>query len=171
VPDVIVVGAGAAGLAAASRLTEDGYDVVVLEARDRIGGRVFTERPHGLTACIELGAEFIHGAAPQVHELATAHGLASVDVAENRYVKSRKRFEPMRDFWPRLDRVMRRLDAQRDPDRSFADALQANRRSLAAADRMLAKQFVEGFHAADTTIVSERALADGGTPCDDVRET
>lgn len=57
--DVIVIGAGAAGLAAASRLTQAGKKVIVLEARDRIGGRVHTIREHG--AVVEAGAEFVHG--------------------------------------------------------------------------------------------------------------
>src|SRR4051812_30578875 len=42
--DVVVIGAGVAGLAAADRLREEGADVVVLEARDRIGGRILTLR-------------------------------------------------------------------------------------------------------------------------------
>jgi phytoene dehydrogenase-like protein len=43
----IVVGAGFAGLAAADRLAERGADVLVLEARDRVGGRVWSERIEG----------------------------------------------------------------------------------------------------------------------------
>lgn len=55
---VIVVGAGLAGLAAADALTRAGADVVVLEARDRVGGRVWSRTlPSGAT--IEMGAEFI----------------------------------------------------------------------------------------------------------------
>lgn len=55
---VIVVGAGFAGLAAADALTRAGVDVVVLEARDRVGGRVWSRTlPSGAT--IEMGAEFI----------------------------------------------------------------------------------------------------------------
>lgn len=52
---VIVIGAGLSGLTAARALVADGRDVVVLEARDRIGGRVSTE------GGIDLGAHWIHG--------------------------------------------------------------------------------------------------------------
>lgn len=58
--DVVVVGAGAAGLAAARELADAGRSVVVLEARDRIGGRLFTDT-RSMSRPIELGAEFIHG--------------------------------------------------------------------------------------------------------------
>ncbi|MFO0485190.1 MAG: flavin monoamine oxidase family protein [Sphingobacteriia bacterium] len=56
----VVVGAGMAGLAAARELKTLGWDVLVLEARDRIGGRVYTDRGWGLP--IELGANWIHNA-------------------------------------------------------------------------------------------------------------
>ncbi|HEU4782258.1 MAG TPA: FAD-dependent oxidoreductase, partial [Ktedonobacterales bacterium] len=59
--DVVIVGAGAAGLAAASALARAGRTVALIEARDRIGGRVYTIRPTGATLPIELGADFIHG--------------------------------------------------------------------------------------------------------------
>src|SRR5437764_563714 len=58
--DVLVIGAGAAGLAAARALTDAGRRVVVLEARDRIGGRVWTDHTFG-SIPVERGAEFIHG--------------------------------------------------------------------------------------------------------------
>jgi monoamine oxidase len=58
--DVLVVGAGAAGLACARELGRNGVDVLVIEARDRVGGRILTdheldERP------VELGAMLVHG--------------------------------------------------------------------------------------------------------------
>jgi len=64
--EVIVVGAGVAGLAAAVRLTEAGLSVLILEARDRIGGRVYPQRVHGLEVPIEFGAEFVHGKSAEV---------------------------------------------------------------------------------------------------------
>lgn len=57
--DVIVIGAGIAGLAAAKRLVNLGYTVVVLEAASQIGGRIKTDRSLG--AAFELGAAWIHG--------------------------------------------------------------------------------------------------------------
>ena len=59
-PDVIVIGAGMAGITAARRLVDAGLSVVVLEARDRIGGRIMTIRDF-CDGPVEGGAEFVHG--------------------------------------------------------------------------------------------------------------
>ena len=59
-PDIVVIGAGAAGLAAAATLRELGRTCVVLEARGRVGGRVHTETRLGLP--FEAGAQYIHWA-------------------------------------------------------------------------------------------------------------
>lgn len=56
---VIVIGAGPAGLACAQHLAKHGADVVVVEARDRIGGRIHTATVG--TDTIDLGAAFVHG--------------------------------------------------------------------------------------------------------------
>ncbi|HEY5678414.1 MAG TPA: FAD-dependent oxidoreductase, partial [Myxococcales bacterium] len=64
--DVVVIGAGVAGLAAARELRLRGLSVAVLEARDRIGGRVHTLRPDGWPLPVEAGAEFVHGRTPLV---------------------------------------------------------------------------------------------------------
>src|SRR5437868_9219586 len=77
--DFVVIGAGAAGLAAADELARAGRTVLVLEARERIGGRCWTRREPGLAVPIELGAEFIHGAAEVTHALISKAGTTSVD--------------------------------------------------------------------------------------------
>jgi monoamine oxidase len=56
---VLIVGAGMAGLCAARSLTDAGWPVRVIEARDRIGGRVYTHRDWGVP--LEMGASWIHG--------------------------------------------------------------------------------------------------------------
>ena len=61
---MIVIGAGVAGLAAARRLKRAGHGVIVLEVRDRIGGRVHTVRREGWPLPVEAGAEFMHGRSP-----------------------------------------------------------------------------------------------------------
>src|ERR1700739_2739346 len=68
-PDILVVGAGAAGLMAARELVRAGKRVTILEARDRCGGRIYPlpAREFGYPA--EGGAEFVHGAAPLTRAL------------------------------------------------------------------------------------------------------
>lgn len=56
---IAIVGAGAAGIAAALALTDEGYDVTIFEARKRIGGRVWTDKSLGIP--LDLGASWIHG--------------------------------------------------------------------------------------------------------------
>lgn len=72
---VAVVGAGASGLAAANRLTGEGYEVTVLEARRRTGGRIVTDRSLGMP--LDLGASWIHGTdGNPLTDLADTKGLA-----------------------------------------------------------------------------------------------
>ena len=59
--DVAVIGAGAAGIGAARRLIENGLDIVVLEARERVGGRAVTV-PTALGHPVDLGCEWLHSA-------------------------------------------------------------------------------------------------------------
>jgi len=168
--DVVVIGAGVAGLAAGRALHERGIDVTVVEARERIGGRILTVRDEGTSAPVELGAEFVHGTAPEVTDIASDAGLRVVDIAGRRRETPGAGFRPIDDYWERLDRVMGRLRS-RAHDRSF-DAFLARQPGgkALAADRTLARRYVEGFHAADITRISERALADGGSPGDDLDE-
>ncbi|MCB0213367.1 MAG: FAD-dependent oxidoreductase [Anaerolineae bacterium] len=75
---VLVIGAGAAGLAAGHRLHRAGYEVILLEARDRIGGRIWTNydlAPHP----VEMGAEFIHGDKAVTWSLLREYGLHTLD--------------------------------------------------------------------------------------------
>jgi len=62
--DVVIIGAGVAGLTAARALAEAGRLVLLVEARDRVGGRVWTRHEIDTVAPVELGAEFIHAPAP-----------------------------------------------------------------------------------------------------------
>lgn len=59
--EIIVVGAGAAGLMVARKLSHEGKQIRIIEGRDRAGGRIFTTKENGFSLRIEAGAEFIHG--------------------------------------------------------------------------------------------------------------
>ena len=58
--DVCIVGGGAAGVAAARRLSDLGVEAVILEARSRLGGRAWTQAIHGLS--LDLGCGWLHSA-------------------------------------------------------------------------------------------------------------
>jgi monoamine oxidase len=74
---VVVVGAGFAGLMAARQLSQRGCEVVVLEARDRVGGRVWSQElvPGDPRTVIERGAEFVLADYDVLREVATGLGL------------------------------------------------------------------------------------------------
>jgi monoamine oxidase len=167
--NVIVLGAGAAGLAAANRLAGNGIDVTVLEARDRIGGRVWTVQPESLSVPVELGAEFMHGETPELDAVLRQARLRAVDIDGGRWTSRRGRLRQADDFWESLQRPLRRLRQDRDRDRSFAQAI-ARMRGLTAFDRTLATMYVEGFNAAEGNRISERSLAEDASAADDVRE-
>ena len=82
--ETIVIGAGVAGLTAARLLVEAGRDVVVLEARDRVGGRVSTDRRFGLVT--DMGASWIHGVTDSpVAAAAEAFGMPTVEFTVGGY--------------------------------------------------------------------------------------
>jgi monoamine oxidase len=170
--DVIVIGAGVAGLEAARVLHEAGLEILVLEARERIGGRIFTRRDPELPIAIELGAEFVHGSAPEVREVARAARLTLCDIGGARWESRAGVLHPLGEtFWAELESVMSRLRNRPHEDRSFEQFLQHHPGGARLAEaRRLARQWVEGFQAADPARASESALADGGSPGKDVRE-
>jgi len=169
--DVVVMGAGAAGLTAARELHNQGLTVVVLEARDRVGGRVWTHHDPGAPVPIELGAEFIHGSAEETGSILEEASLPSFDVDGRRCLVGLKRDRPLDDFWEQLYRVMHLMKG-RGKDHSVQDFLDTKPGGKRLTqERKLAKQFVEGFHAADARLISARALVESGTPGEDEAET
>lgn len=82
--NVVVVGAGMAGLAAANELATTGFEVIVLESRDRSGGRIWTD--YSLDAPVDLGAAWIHGKSRNpIAQLAKKSGIKT---APSSYDKS-----------------------------------------------------------------------------------
>lgn len=106
---VVIVGAGVAGLAAAARLGEAGFSVIVLEARDRIGGRVYTHVDSPAGTPIELGAEFIHGLAPEIWEPLQEQGTEVNEVAGQSWCLTPQGLVPCK-FFRQVDTILDKMD-------------------------------------------------------------
>jgi monoamine oxidase len=91
--DVVVLGAGAAGLSAARTLVHAGVEVLVIEARSRVGGRVLTLSDPATPVAIELGAEFLHGDASKTVDAARDHHLAVQAIEDERWARLRGRLQ------------------------------------------------------------------------------
>jgi monoamine oxidase len=167
---VVVIGAGAAGLSAARSLHEAGVHVTVLEARDRIGGRILTIHDSAVGVPVELGAEFVHGRADELRPWLRRAHVRTIDIEGTRWRAGYGTLRRVRDFWEQIDRVMHRLPSRRERDRTFAEFLAARPGGRALAiERRLADQFVRGFHAADPRRIGVHALT-GGSPGGDRAE-
>jgi monoamine oxidase len=162
--DTVVIGAGVAGLAAARVLATAGQRVAIVEARDRIGGRIFTQRARvaarGILP-IELGAEFIHGLPAETWALVEEAGLATCELqgsqlsfTGNRLQKTDASHHAAIDI---LQGLQRWTQARPEDDMSFADYLA--RTGIDAVDAEAAATYVEGFNAADRAVIGTAALA------------
>ena len=155
-----VFGAGVAGLAAARDLSRAGLAVCVLEARDRIGGRIYTLHDPSLPLPVELGAEFIHGTPPDIHAIVQAAGLPIYEIDGDRWRSHEGTLAPGDDRWSQVDSVLRRMEQVDEHDQSFQAFVEPylqDERWREAAD--LATSYIEGFDAALIDRVSVYALA------------
>jgi len=159
--DVVVIGAGAAGLAAARILASRSLRAIVLEARDRIGGRVWSRQVAQITMPAELGAEFIHGEAPHTMALLRDAGMTAVATGgeswmcgedgglrrdDREFILASHALDGARSLAKdeSADQFLRRLERD-EATRHMAEA---------------ARAFVEGFEAADPAIASVKSIAD-----------
>lgn len=159
-PEVLILGAGAAGLAAAQALTAAGQHVTILEARDRIGGRVFTHPSSTPQLPIELGAEFVHGRPPEIFDLAKQFGLELQELhGQFWYTQNGKLSRD--DFPSQRSPVFERMEKYDGPDLSFRRFLEEHCPDLPAQEKLWTTAYVEGFHAANAELISLRSIVEG----------
>jgi len=158
--DVIVIGGGVAGLTAARDLGAAGRQVLLLEARERLGGRIFTQYANGYP--VELGAEFIHGRPPEILGLAAENGIPLAELQWNVLRRKDGQWVDASETMSAMDRLFERMKAaETGADQSFQEFLDHVDAPQNAKQQAL--QFVEGFHAADPGRISVHSLIKSNT--------
>lgn len=153
--DAIIIGAGAAGLAAGRELHHGGRRVLIVEARDRIGGRIFTRREAGLQTPIELGAEFVHGKPKATLDLIEKAGLSLDESRDVRLFSKNGKLMPLNDFWSLVQSVNSRINP--DEDITYQEFL--DKTDAPDFAKRLARSYAQGLNAARAETISARAIA------------
>jgi monoamine oxidase len=159
--DVVIIGAGVSGLAAASALRKSGLSALILEARDHVGGRAWTRHEPDLSAPIELGAEFIHGRVPETFELLREVGRAALDTSGAHWtLRDGKLVQNTEDLFGAIQTALERSNVLKEPDISFETWLsRSGQYGLSPEAAAMARAFAEGFDAADPARVSAHFIA------------
>jgi monoamine oxidase len=163
-PDIVVIGAGIAGLAAACELGRAGVSVSIVEARDRIGGRIFDAHDAGCDTNIPLGAEFIHGVPTEIWNPLRNAGVQIAEVEGTNWCVSRGQLCAC-DFFSQVEAILDKMDDSQ-PDESFVDFLarccDSPRNDPSEEEaKQRALGYVVGFNAADPAQVGVHWLEQG----------
>jgi monoamine oxidase len=158
--EVIVIGAGVAGLAALAQLQRAGIETICLEARDRIGGRIHTVHDPLSALSVELGAEFIHGRSPEIWDIVRAASLPVYDVTDASLHLNSGLIEQRSDAWVFVGQILRDMQekARGGPDITFEEFLRGV--DYPEEAKRSARGYVEGFNAAESNRISIQALAE-----------
>jgi len=158
--DTIIIGAGAAGLIAAYQLTKAGQKVILVEARNRIGGRCHTFSGEGFTVPVELGAEFIHGNLPLTFKLLKEAGIKYEAVSGDSFeVKNGeiKASEFFMEHWDEFEKALREVQEDQPLNQFLQQHFQEENY---AGLRRSVIQFAAGYDTADPERVSLFSLRD-----------
>jgi monoamine oxidase len=154
--DVVVVGGGVAGLAAAGRLVAAGRSVILLEARSRLGGRVHTVIDQSSGHPVELGAEFIQGNPKEFLAIVRSAGLELAQIGERHERFDDGDKQPFPDVVALVSRLLEGVEA--DHDVPVADILRAQRARFSPREIEAMTSYLQGFHGADLERFGAAAL-------------
>ena len=156
--DIIIIGAGAAGLICARELLNAGKRVIVIEARERSGGRIYTITDKHFPLPVELGAEFIHGDLCLTKQLLKEAGTNYYKIKGEIWRSQNGMLLEQDDFIEGIDQVIKQL-RELPTDMSIASFLELYFSDEEYTElRKTLKSYVEGYDAADTKRASAFAL-------------
>lgn len=141
--DVIIVGAGAAGLTAALRLATSGLRLAILEARNRIGGRILTRHDPLCSVPIELGAEFVHGHPPELWRVVDGARLTAIEVQGDELCCEKGQLQRCDELIDGVDQIL--TGEPPEADSPFRDFLESHSKDRRRNDRIYS--YIEGFNA------------------------
>lgn len=162
-PEILIIGAGASGLIAARQLAKSGRTVSVLEARNRIGGRIHTLSVNGFAKPIETGAEFVHGRLPITLSILKDAGIQTSDMQGITYQLKDGSLQQSEEFiegFPELISRMKQLKKDL-PFEEFLDTCMKEENFKQLKEEV--KRYAEGYDAADIRRVSSFALLEEWT--------
>ena len=156
--DVIIIGAGAAGLAAGRELSKAGKKVILLEAQNRLGGRINTLTAPGFSTHLEAGVEFIHGEMPVTQSLLKEAGIYYYVTEGNYYSVKHGKFQEPENLGKTLSTIFEKASKLKQdvPFSKFLD--QHLNEDKYKSIRETARSFAEGYDVADIKRVSTFAL-------------
>jgi monoamine oxidase len=169
--DVIVVGAGLAGLTAARELRNSGHRVLLLEGRDRVGGRAWTSDLAGTE--IELGGQHVHWFQPHVFAEMTRYGLSleiPPEPARWSYVtEGRLRDSTVEELFPRVDELFARFFADAQATLPLPHQPLAVADAVASLDHLSVQDRLDGgdFGAEERDLLSAVLGTACSAPCSD----
>ena len=156
--EIIIIGAGAAGLMCARELAQAGKTIIVLEARDRPGGRIHTITDPDFPLPVELGAEFVHGDLELTQKLLDEAKLDSYETKGDLWRSEKGEFIEQEDFIENVDEVIKQLK-KLPTDIGVAEFLDTSfRGEKYVMLRKTLKSYVEGYNAANSGDASSFAL-------------
>jgi monoamine oxidase len=164
--EILIIGAGACGLMAGRLLAQKGHRVTIVEARDRSGGRIWTDET-AFSAPVEMGAEFIHGNQPLTMSLVQQSGSEISEMKGKWYQLRNSRVSEANMFNAQWEEMLKEIKKLRE-DTDIASFLQERFPGPRYAQlREDVFQFTEGYDAADPHRVSAFALREEWLESDD----
>jgi monoamine oxidase len=155
---IIIAGGGVAGLFAARELSKQGYGITILEATDRLGGRIHTIRNSSFTQPVEKGVEFIHGNLPLTIQLLEEAEIEYEPVRGSMVRVSNGTWKTQEDFTLGWDELIKKMNSVRK-DMTVDEFLKKNFSDDRYTDlRTSVLGFANGFDLADTSKASILAL-------------